>query len=158
VAHSYWKKNNPEVNLMYITVYPYFTSKSTLYGPVIFYTFYFKGTLTQKVFKINILADSSLRPAIWAATIFNKNSESPFKSYAFLNVRSIEVKICLPVAPDCKLIRYLVRVSTFFYWYPVCPRPILMVCGLPPRYYNLTSGCRGDSKSANVSPPGGRGR
>jgi hypothetical protein len=40
----------------------------------------------------------------------------------------------------------------FLILYPVCPRPILMVCGLPPGYCNLTSGCHGDSKTANFSP------
>jgi hypothetical protein len=32
------------------------------------------------------------------------------------------------------------------------PTPILMVCGLPPGNYTLTSGCHGNSNAANFSP------
>jgi hypothetical protein len=40
-----------------------------------------------------------------------------------------------------------------FDWYPVCPRPILVVCGLLPGENHLTPGCHWDSKAANFSPP-----
>jgi hypothetical protein len=43
--------------------------------------------------------------------------------------------------------------GSLFDWYPVCPHPILVVCGLLPGAYNLTSDCHGDSKIANFSPP-----
>jgi hypothetical protein len=64
------------------------------------------------------------------------------KRYELQNVRSVDVKIFLPVAPDRRLIWYTVRDPTFWL-IAVCPRPIWVVCGLPPGYYNLTSGCHG---------------
>jgi hypothetical protein len=42
-----------------------------------------------------------------------KFSDHPFKSYDFKNLRSIDVKIFLPLAPDHRLIYYPVRGSLF---------------------------------------------
>jgi hypothetical protein len=43
--------------------------------------------------------------------------------------------------------------AQLFDCHPAFLRPILVVCGLPPGYYNFTSGCHGISKPANFSPP-----
>jgi hypothetical protein len=37
--------------------------------------------------------------------------------------------------------------------YAVCPCLILVMCGLSPGDYNLTSGCHGESKPTNFSLP-----
>jgi hypothetical protein len=40
-----------------------------------------------------------------------------------------------------------------FYSFPICSRPILVICGLLPGENYLTGGCHGDSKPANFSSP-----
>jgi hypothetical protein len=72
-----------------------------------------------------------------------KFSDRPFKRYDFLNVRSVDVKIFLPVATNRKVILY-----------HICASPILVVCGLLPGESNLTSVCQWDSKPAYFSSPG----
>jgi hypothetical protein len=58
------------------------------------------------------------------------------------------------MAPDCMQINLIPdAVLIFFYSFPVCTRPILVVCGLLPGEKNLSTGIHGDSKSANFWPP-----
>jgi hypothetical protein len=47
----------------------------------------------------------------------------------------------------------LIPGAWLFNWFPVWPRPFLIVCGLPLWENNLTNGCHGDSEAANFSLP-----
>jgi hypothetical protein len=93
-----------------------------------------------------------LRLSIWAANIF-KN---------FLIVRLI-VRIFKRFVPSMWKSFYLSpRTADYidtrcgaqlFDRSAVCPRPILVMCGLPSGGYNLTSGCHGNIIPANFSFP-----
>jgi hypothetical protein len=49
-------------------------------------------------------------------------------------------------------INLILGAGPIFYSFPVCPRQILVVCGLLPGENNLSSGCHRDSKPAIFSP------